>query len=215
MDAIVIATKNAKCLKVLLQSIEQYAPHHIITFVSGSPYHCRSMRSVNTQNTGQSYGESYNDIVNKAFETFDEIIVANDDVVLTPSTYIKLGEDLDYLTSNGHKVGWLAARTDYARPGQMAHNLDPNLIHRAACVSPLFAYINRQAWVDYAPINWYSDDIQCMDMAANGYEHFVSRAYVHHVGSQTIGMDNNKNHLEPQEWIKANRPDMYERFYAQ
>lgn len=213
MDAIVIATKNAKCLPVLLESIEQYVPHHVVTFISGSHAHAKMLRSVNTPNNGTSYGESYNAIVNKAFETFDEIIVANDDVVLTPSTYKNLGDDIEYLTSRGHKLGWLAARSDYVRPAQIAHTLDPNLIYRATAVAPLFAYISRDAWVDYAPINWYSDDIQCMDMIAKGYEHFVSRAYVHHVGSQTIGMDNMKNSEEPREWIKTNRPDMYERFY--
>lgn len=213
MDAIVIATKNAKCLPVLLASIEQYVPNHVITFISGSHAHTQKLRSVNTPNDGKSFGESYNAIVSKAFETFDEIIVANDDVVLTPTTYQKLNEDIDYLTSRGHKLGWLAARSDYVRPSQIAHTLDPNLIYRAVAVAPLFAYISRDAWIDYAPINWYSDDIQCMDMTAKGYENFVSRAYVHHVGSQTIGLDNMKNSEEPREWIQANRPDMYERIY--
>ena len=214
MNAIVIATKNAKCLPVLLASIEAYVPHYVMTFISGSPQCCKSLRSVNITNTGNTYGESYNTIVNKAFEMYDNIIVANDDVVLTPDTYRKMEEDLEYLTGRGHKIGWLGARSDYAHPTQLVQNLDPNLIHHSTRISPLFAYVNRQAWVDYEPINWYSDDIQCIDMNQKGYEHFVSRAYVHHVGSQTIGTDNQKNHLQPQEWIKTNRPIMYEKFYA-
>jgi hypothetical protein len=213
MKAIVIATKTAQCLPVLLASIEAYVPHDVVTFISGSPQRCKSLQSVNTQNTGNTYGDSYNAIVGEAFKLHDEIIVVNDDVVLTPSTYAKLTEDLEFLHGQGHKVGWLGARSDFTHPMQLVQNLDPNLIHRASRVSPLFAYVSRQAWVDYPPINWYSDDIQCADMVANGYEHFVSRAYVHHVGSQTIGVDNQKNHLQPREWIKTNRPDMYERFY--
>lgn len=214
MDAIVIATKNAKCLPVLLESINQYVPNHVITFISGSHAHTQKLRSVNTPNDGKSFGESYNAIVSKAFETFDEIIVANDDVVLNPDSYRKLFEDVNYLTEHGHKIGWLGARSDYVHPCQLAKDLDPNLIHRASRISPLFAYVNRQAWIDYPPINWFSDDIQSYDMAANGYEHFVSRAYVHHVGSQTIGGNADRNRDEPREWIKTNRPDMYSRFYG-
>jgi hypothetical protein len=213
MKAIVIATKTAQCLPVLLASIEAYVPHDVVTFISGSPHRCKDRSSSNTQNDGNTFGESYNAIVKEAFKLHDEIIVVNDDVVLTPSTYAKLTEDLGFLHGQGHKVGWLGARSDFTHPMQLVQNLDPNLIHRASRVSPLFAYVSRQAWVDYPPINWYSDDIQCADMVANGYEHFVSRAYVHHVGSQTIGLDNQKNHLQPREWIKTNRPDMYERFY--
>lgn len=34
-------------------------------------------------------------------------------------------------------------------------------------LSPLFGYISREAWIDYKPINWYSDDIQCLEMRSN------------------------------------------------
>jgi len=48
-------------------------------------------------------------------------------------------------------------------------------------LSPLFGWISRKAWVDYKPINWYSDDIQCLEMRANGFVNYISRSYVHPV----------------------------------
>jgi hypothetical protein len=42
----------------------------------------------------------------------------------------------------------------------------------------------------------------------------VSRAYVHHAGSQTVGTDFQKCHEEPREWIRTNRPDVYSNYYA-
>lgn len=62
--------------------------------------------------------------------------------------------------------------------------------------------------------NWYSDNIICHDLQKAGYQHFVSRAYVHHAGSQTVGTDFEKCHEEPRAWIKENRPDMYEAIYG-
>ncbi len=57
-------------------------------------------------------------------------------------------------------------------------------------------------------------DAEGHDLQEAGFRHFVSRAYVHHAGSQTVGMDYQKCHEEPREWIKAHRPDMYEAIYG-
>ena len=83
-------------------------------------------------------------------------------------------------------------------------------------IAPIFASISREAWdtAKFPSTNWYSDNIICHDLQKAGFQHFVSRAYVHHVGSQTVGTDFQKCHEEPREWIKANRPDMYEEIYG-
>jgi hypothetical protein len=83
-------------------------------------------------------------------------------------------------------------------------------------IAPIYALITKEAWgtTKFAPINWYGDNIFCSDLEEKGFRHFVSRAYVHHAGSQTIGKDFKKCHEEPREWIKTNRPDMYEVFYG-
>ncbi len=70
-------------------------------------------------------------------------------------------------------------------------------------IAPIFASISREAWevAKFPSTNWYSDNIICHDLNVAGYQHFVSRAYVHHAGSQTIGVDFKKSHEEPRAWI--------------
>lgn len=215
MKAIVIATITGRCLPVMLASIKHYVPDDVVVYISAPKdskfYSTGNQVTVWHENKGTNYGDSYNFVVHKAFQDFDEIIVANDDVVLTPDTYRLLNEDVQGLKTLG-KLGWVAAKADYARPSTNQHIVGNALIHQGA-VAPLFAYISKEAWIDYPPINWFSDDIQCFDMFNKGYRHYASRAYVHHVGSSTIGMDNTKNYEEPREWIKQNRPELYGRWY--
>jgi hypothetical protein len=195
MPPIVICTIGSPSLAVLEASIKTYVPDAEIII---------------SRNRGSNFGEAYNIVVNEAFKQYDEIIVANDDIVLTPTSYSRLMEDVTHL-KRFNKLGWVAARSDEVRPLQKGKGD----ILEVPVVSPLFGYISKESWVDLAPINWYGDDIQCIDMSANGYRHFVSRSYVHHVGSQTIGQDNTKNHLESEPWIKKNRPDLYNIWFIQ
>jgi hypothetical protein len=164
-----------------------------------------------SRDRGSNFGEAYNIAVNEAFERYDEIIVANDDIVLTPTSYSRLMEDVEHL-KQFNTLGWVVARSDEVRPMQMGKT---NQIYETPVVSPLFGYVSKEAWVDFPPINWYSDDIQSIDMSAKGYRHFISRSYIHHVGSQTIGQDNTKNHSAAEPWIKANRPDLHAIWFTQ
>ena len=217
MKAIVIATKGAEALRVLSASIDAYVPEDVIVYISTlttkPKMFPKKNQWVTIPNVADNYGDAYNAIVEKAFQHHDEIIVANDDIVLTPDSYRLLDEDVAQLKKEFAKVGWVTARSDYTRPNQQAFRMDPSRISHTQQCSPLFGYVNINAWVDYAPINWYSDDIQCIDMMAKGCQHFVSRSFVHHAGSQTIGMDNQKNHLDSESWIKDNRPELHKEWY--
>jgi len=220
--AIVIATKTAKCLPVLLSSIDEYVPEGVTVIVSGSDLECSRHNTVNLPNNGTNYGDSYNDVVRYAFEMFPEIIVANDDIVLTPSSFELLIEDKVLLKN--HNVGWLCSRADYVRglqnirdAGNTRHGikfLEEGQVIQSDILSPLFGMISREAWVDYKPINWYSDDIQCLEISAAGYKNYISRSYVHHVGSQTIGMDHYKNDLDARSWIKNSMPEFYRAWFG-
>ena len=220
--AIVIATKTAKCLPVLLASIDEYVPEEVTVIISGSDLECSRHNTVNLPNNGTNYGDSYNDVVRYAYEMFPEIIVANDDIVLTPSSFDLLIEDKVLLKN--HNVGWLCSRADYVRglqnirdAGQVRNGVkfvEENQVIQYDILSPLFGIISREAWVDYKPINWYSDDIQCLEISAAGYRNYISRSYVHHVGSQTIGMDHNKNDQEARGWIKNSMPEFYEVWFG-
>lgn len=159
-----------------------------------------------------SFGADYNAVVSKAFEKYDKIIVANDDIVLTPSSYQKLMDDVNHL-KRFNRLGWVVAKADSVRPSQDIRYNPLDATYEVKTVSPLFGYISKEAWVDFPPINWYSDDVQCIDISNKGYRHFVSSSYIHHVGSTTIGQDNQKNHLAAQPWIKTNRPELHAIWY--
>ena len=218
--AIVIATKNAKCLPVLFASIDEYVPKEVTVIVSGSDLECSRHNTINLPNNGNNYGESYNDVVRYAFDMFPEIIVANDDIVLTPSSFNTLIEDKVLLSH--HSLGWLCSRSDYVRGLQNIRNgevrngikfVEEDQIFQSDVLSPLFGIISREAWIDYKPINWYSDDIQCLEIRAAGFNNYVSRSYVHHVGSQTVGMDHKKNDSEARAWIRNSMPDLYKLWF--
>ena len=196
MIPIVVCTVGSSSLPVLEASVKAYCPE--VELIVG-----RGLLG--------SFGADYNVVVSKAFEKYDEIIVANDDIVLTPTSYSRLMEDVAHL-KRFNRLGWVAARSDEVRPMQMGK---ASQVVEVPVVSPLFGYISKEAWVDFPPINWYSDDIQCLDISSNGFRHFVSSAYIHHVGSTTIGQDNYKNHLAAQSWIKENRPELHAIWYNQ
>ncbi len=221
MQAIVIATKTGTCLPVLCSSITFYVPEDVKIYLAGSKICLPRHETISLPNDCTNFGDSYNAAVKEAFKKHDHIIVANDDIVLTPASYRRLAEDLEILKK--YKIGWLAAKSDYARGPQNIRIFrnrrgirfeEEDQIIRTDIISPLFACIRKEAWSDFPPINWYSDDVQCLDIQAKGYIHFVSRSYVHHVGSQTIGMDHQKNHFESESWIKENRPELYKRWYV-
>ena len=217
---IAIATKTAKCLPVLLASIDQYVPQDVVVFISGSDLRLPRHRTINMRNEGNNFGDSYNKVVHSAYSMFDDVIVANDDIVLTPSSYELLLADVELLPED---TAWVSAKSDYVRGLQNIRQfkqregiryMEERKIIPTDIISPLFGYIHKDKWVDYKPINWFSDDIQCLEIRANGYKNYVSRSYIHHVGSQTIGMDHGKNHQEAEQWIKENMPELHKQWFS-
>lgn len=228
MEAIVICTVNNPGLSILLESIRVYAPNIPIYLSTNNVEHyIRDI--VAFPNTAKTFGEAYNTAIDRAFEDgWNSVIVCNDDVVLTPTTIKLLSNDYKLITENGIKLGFLGARSDYVLPEQnirfpmkddsiIALKYESeSYIKPVGVIAPIFASLSKQAWQDakFPHINWYSDNIICDDLNKKGYHHFVSRSYVHHAGSQTVGTDFARCHEEPREWIKANRPDVYEDYYG-
>jgi hypothetical protein len=235
MQAIVICTVGNKGISVLLESIRQYAIEMPV-YISGNDLGLiPKLKNILPNfcwmpNTAKNFGDAYNAATDYAFKhgRFDSVIMANDDVVMTPSAIDLLAEDARILESSGVKTGFIGARSDYVLHSQNIRfpvskdNVigvkweSEDYIKQAEVIAPIFASISREAWetAKFPSTNWYSDNIICHDLQKAGFQHFVSRAYVHHAGSQTVGTDFEKCHEEPREWIKANRPDMYEVFYG-
>jgi hypothetical protein len=235
MQAIVICTVNNPGITVLLESIRCYGdklPVYICSNNLGLWARAREITEnlIYRPNPTTNFGDAYNAAVDYAFEhgKFDSLILANDDVVLNPDTLSLMREDAGILESRGVKYGFLGARSDYVLPDQnIRFPVDgdrraglkwesEHQIKITPVIAPIWASISREAWevAKFPSTNWYSDNIICHDLNVAGYQHFVSRAYVHHAGSQTVGVDFKKCHEEPRAWILENRPDMYEAIYA-
>jgi hypothetical protein len=170
----------------------------------------------------RNFGEDYNEVIEAAMKDWSSCIVANDDVVLTPTSVKVLMEDVAIVrTMNSYKAGWVASRTDAAPPDQNVRVSEPgeklnfykfpseSHIKLAQVISPIFAWISSDAFEEakFPPLNWYSDDVHCMDLIKKGYGHYVSASYVHHIGSNTIGFNAQKLHEDALPWLRENRPE--------
>lgn len=228
MQAIVICTVNNPGISVLLESLAIYAPD-LPVYISSTQAITHRSDAIWLPNMEKNFGDAYNAAVNYAFKDgYQSIIMANDDVVITPTTLKLMREDLDRLNRTDMKIGFVGARSDYVLPDQnirfplendkiVGLRYDnENYIKNVEVIAPIFAAISKEAWdvAQFPSINWYSDNIICDDLTQAGYSHFVSRAYVHHAGSQTVGTDFKLCHEEPRAWIKANRPDKYKEYYG-
>jgi hypothetical protein len=223
MSAIVIATKNGKCLPVLAASITMYLPDFFTVYLSGSGLILPKHRTITSDNTAGNFGDSYNNVVHQAIEDgHQDLLVCNDDIVFTPYTWQTLAEDLKRIPAEDR--GWVATRSDYARGYQnirFRHEGDRDGLRHASesaivevdVIAPICAWVESKNWVDFPPINWYSDDIQCIDMQKKGLKHYISRAYVHHVGSQTTGHKPMELTQASIPWIRENRPELAELWF--
>jgi GT2 family glycosyltransferase len=217
MSAVVICSTEGKCLPVLCASISFYLPTYWTIYLSGSNIILPKHKTVNIKNTGKTFGESYNAACHVAMQDHEDLLVLNDDVVLNPSFWQKITEDLQIIPEKNR--GWVAARADFARGMQNVrwrHDSDPNFansfpseekIIETDIIAPYAAYIHRDAWIDFPPLNNYSDDVQCLDMRMAGTRNFISRAYVHHVGGASTGRDWRQMRADAIPWIAENRPE--------
>ena len=232
MTPIVIATKGSKSINVLLESICQYVPNEVEVYVYGDfkSVECWERVKWIGDNDKGNFGDSFNYAMTQAFlDGHETVIIANDDVVLDPSTYWLLTHDRVILKQQGHKVGFVSARSNMATLpqnirfkqegdswGGMKWASEETLM-QVDWTAPLFASVDRDGWPGFPPLNFYSDNVACADMAQEGYKHFLSRSYVHHVGSSTIGRGgaaDSKNIMEAEDWLKLNRPLLHRQHFC-
>lgn len=232
ISAICISTLKNQNLSVLMESIRVYVPLDVDVYINycgalGNYYH--NGRTILQSNyKADTYGAAYNYVVHEAFKKHSTILVCNDDAVFTPTTYALLEQDYNYLihNHNRHGIGWIGCLTDYAIGAQNIRmdmrvsggkELRMNEIKRereyyvynANFIAPICGLITKQAWIDYLPINSFSDTIQCIQMRNKGLEHFVSRSYVHHVGSQSM-QSYEKEHTDALEILRQSHPEEYQ-----
>ena len=221
MIPICISTVHGKGLAVLLESIRQYAPEHPVYLHGPESVIEKFDATLKIFGQPSNFGDDYNYVINRALQDYDQCLVANDDIVLTPTSIKVLMEDVQIInTMHSVKAGWVASRSDAARSGQNVRITQkperlsffkfPSEAHikMVAEISPIFAWISKEAFGrGFPPLNWYSDDVHCRDLINKGYSHFVSASYVHHIGSQTIGFDAKKLHDQALPWLQTHRPE--------
>ena len=227
MQAIVICSTGNVGLTVLVTALEVYAPH-IPVYISCNTPKCFGKHIKMIPNMESNFGDAYNVATDYAFaQGYDSVILANDDVVPTPSTITKMTVDWDLLKNAGYKLGFLGCRSDFVLPEQNIRYpivdddmvglryRSEGMIKKAQTIAPIFAAVSKEAWkaAKFPSVNWYSDNIICDDMTKAGFTHWVSRGYVHHAGSQTVGNDFAKCHEDSRTWIRQNRPDVYDTYY--
>lgn len=193
MTPIVVCTIGSPALAVLEASVKAYAP---------------DVDLLVTQGRHGSFGADYNEAMEKAFEHHDEILIANDDIVLKPDTVQVLMNDVQLLKNAGIKIGLVGVYSDMVRPLQDIRRGEGQ-IKEVPVLSPILAWVSKEAFEAsrFPPINWFSDDVMCLDLLRQGFRHFISRAYVHHAGSTTIGHDYQALTDAAKPWIVTHRPE--------
>lgn len=203
MVAVVACSIGSKSAVVMRSSIQVYAPEIELFVFIDDP---------------STFGEAYNKALGIVFENHDEVIVSNDDIVVTPTSISKLLEDVEHLKCiHGKKLGFVAALSDDARDSQNIRKEDGQHVHQRSVISPIFAWMSKYAFnaAQFPPLNWYSDDVICEDLNRLGFTHYISRSYVHHVGSQTVGRDYDKLNAEALPWLRANRPEYVVKWWGE
>ena len=228
---VICSVSNWRGLKVLSASLEAYLPPGVTIYLS-TPDEADGRTFFNVfkwiANPCNNFGDSYNRLMEEVWaDGHDRAILVNDDVVIDPSTYWLLEHDRVLITQQGRKVGFLGARSNMASLHQNIRNrqekdtwagmkwLSEDSVAQTEWLAPLFCSVPKEAV--FPPINFFSDNVACEDLAKLGYEHFISRSYVHHIGSATIGRggaSDSKNYIEAEDWLKLNRPELHKRYFC-
>lgn len=156
----------------------------------------------------------------------EELLVFGDDCVLMPDTLEMLFEDLEQIKKAARpdaKVGFVGARSNYVKGAQNIRASNggqlrgirydsESRIFEMEMVVPVAAWIRHDVLDSiggFPNTNWFGDDLACWDLVNAGYTHFLSRAYVHHVGERATGEGKSHQQLldEGIAWLREHRPD--------
>ena len=217
---IVISTVHGKGLPVLLESIRQYAPD-VQVYLKGPEKVISNLNCTLILGEATNFGDDYNAVISRALsDGYGAVVIANDDIVLTPNSYRMLLDDVAICKELNQNPGLVASRSDAVRPyqnirwndGEVLNNMQfthESFVKPLSVVSPIFAWMSAEAFEDcqFPPINYFSDDVICADLEKKGYKHFLSASYVHHIGSSTIGRNAYELTLAAKPWIEQHRPN--------
>lgn len=158
----------------------------------------------------------------------EELLILGDDCVLHPDTLRLLLEDVAFIeAAERTNIGFVGCRSNYVKGHQnirvsqgspmrgLAFEAEQRIL-RTDMIVPVAAWIRHETFDlvgGFPPTNWFADDVCCWDLVNAGYTHYVSRAYVHHVGERATGQGKSNQVLydEGIAWLRAHRPDFLEK----
>lgn len=157
----------------------------------------------------------------------EELLVFGDDCVLLPDTLELLLADVALADQvEGAPPGFVGARSNYVKGPQNIRSSNggqlsgirfdsEGRVFQTDMIVPIAAWIRHDVFDQvggFPNTNWFGDDVICWDLERLGYRHYVSRAYVHHVGQRATGEDRSSQRLleEGIAWLREHRPDFLE-----
>jgi hypothetical protein len=158
-------------------------------------------------------------------------VIIPDDVCLHPDAWAQLMEDATGVNNlDGVRLGIMGTRCNYVvgpqnirspNGGVLAPNCmsydNEDAVFRVETVFPVVALFDRAVYDELGTfpdqLHWFGDNLYSYDLAQRGYERWISRAYVHHIGSRgsrsDTGASDQQLAAEGLSWLRANRPDFY------
>lgn len=219
-------------LRVALASIQAYAPSiDVVVGWNGreEPRHLPDNPSVRLlrQPPGITTGsQAWNWCATQT--DADELLILGDDCVLHPDTVRLLLEDVRTVEQAlPGRVGFVGCRSNYVKGPQnirvangagrlvtIGYETEQRIL-QVDMVVPVATWVRHEVFDEvggFPATNWFADDVCCWDLVNLGYRHFVSRAYVHHVGERSTGQGKAPRELlqEGLSWLRDHRPDFLE-----
>lgn len=217
---------NYRDLRVLLESIKMYVGEKARTYVfyKGHAPERVGLRQNNFIHFIPQHPENkhFGHACLQILEVLEgkDVVFVNDDTVFTPTTWDVLVDDVQKIHAVNIPLGLLGLRTNFSaglqnirsQHGTM-HGMKwsgEDLITEVDTVygtAFLFTAEGQKAVSgDWTEIQWYGDNLLSYDLRQQGFRNFVSRAYIHHHGSQS-GTAYEQYDREAKAWLKENRPD--------
>lgn len=155
---------------------------------------CRKYGATYLQSTGTPQGVTSNVGIKFATERVgaEWLVLANDDLVVGPGWFETMFEEWDYLSRAMQRPGIIGASSNYVSGKQSRCTaLRPNVpVLSTKIVISFFALTRADIMAQvggYAPVQNGSDVGMAYNLAKAGFNSFVSRAFVQHFGSQSLG----------------------------
>jgi hypothetical protein len=214
-------------LTVLLTSLRVYNPAvHVTVAYKGARPKLFGADFIEQPEDCAHFGDACRFLLQTKHTKNDEALCfLNDDTVVMPDTLEMAALDVQALTQQGQKIGMLGFRSNFVAGYQNVRVMHPgdNQLYmlkfpsesKILRVSQVFGvgfvtmrHALQDISLDWTRLHWYSDDLLSYDLTQKGYGHFVSRAYIHHIGSRSGGQERWAQwDQEGKDWIIKNRPD--------